>query len=68
MNGLSAQEAAVMYTEGVRAGVNACIKDVVAAAERLSKSGQTMPAATVASVAILLQRHVPAMRAKERGE
>lgn len=58
-DGLNAAEAAVMFTEGVRAGVNACLKDLQGAAERLSKSGQTMPAATVASLIILLQRHVP---------
>ena len=59
MAGLNAPEAATMFTEGVRAGVNACIKDLSGAAERLSKSGQTMPAATVASLIILLQRHLP---------
>lgn len=59
MSSLNAEEAAVMFTEGVRAGVNACIRDVQGAAERLSKSGQTMPAAALASVLILLQRHVP---------
>lgn len=51
--------AAALFTEGFRAGVNVCIKDVVAAAERLDRSGQVMPAATLASVAIMLQRHVP---------
>lgn len=56
---LTASEAATMSTEGVRVGVTACLHDLEGAAERLSKNGQTMPAATVASLIILLQRHVP---------
>lgn len=48
-----------MFTEGVRAGVGLCLRDLNLAAERLDKSGQTMPAATVAGLIILLQRHVP---------
>lgn len=59
MSGLNGKEAAVMFIEGRRSGVTDCINDLVAAAERLSKSGETMPATTLAAMAIRLQRHVP---------
>lgn len=59
MSSLSPSEAATMFTEGVRAGVNLCLRDLEGAAKRLDKSGQTMPAATVASLILLLQRHLP---------
>ncbi len=56
---LSPTEAATMFTEGFRSGVKACMRDIEAAADRLSKSGEVMPAATLASMRIALQRHLP---------
>lgn len=56
---LNAEEAAAMFTEGFRAGVNACLKDLQGAAGRTTRSGERIPAAVVECLMILISRHLP---------
>jgi hypothetical protein len=59
VSGLTGQEAAVMYIEGVRAGVNLCLRDLLNAADALRKRGMSIEANLVERLTIPLQEHLP---------